>query len=57
MELLHKAAQAGFRKVDVARSDTDLHPLRGRADFKQSLADLEAKNPPLEVAPAPRERK
>jgi hypothetical protein len=57
MELLHKAVQAGFRKVDVAKTDPDLNPLRGRADFKQWYAKLEADHPPPEVAPMPRERK
>src|SRR5262249_34981806 len=55
VELLRKASKAGFQKPDVAKTDTDLDPLRGRDDFKQWFADLE-KNAPKNPEPAPTPR-
>jgi tetratricopeptide (TPR) repeat protein len=42
MELLRQAAKAGPMDA-VHVNDHDLDPLRGRADFKKLIADLEAK--------------
>jgi hypothetical protein len=58
MALLQQATRAGFKKADLARTDTDLDPLRHRDDFKQWFADLTtnaSKQP--EVAPPPRPAK
>ncbi len=52
---LQKAVKAGFKDAARIKRDEDLHPLRGRDDFKKLLADLEAKFPPMkEVLPPPR---
>lgn len=58
MTLLQQASKAGFNKAAVAKTDTDLDPLRGRDDFKQWLADLitTAAKPP-EPAPLPPPKK
>jgi serine/threonine-protein kinase len=45
LELLHQAAAKGYRqRADIVhmKGDTDLDPLRGRADFQKFLSDLEA---------------
>ena len=41
MELLKKAVAAGFRDAAHMAKDTDLDPLRDRADFKQLVASLQ----------------
>ncbi len=46
MEMLHKAVKAGYKDAGHMKKDTDLDPLRGRADFKKLVADLEKRNPP-----------
>ena len=46
MELLHKAAQAGFKDVAHMKKDTDLDPLREREDFKKLIAELEKQAEP-----------
>jgi tetratricopeptide (TPR) repeat protein len=43
MDLLRKAVSAGYQNLDDLRTDTGLDPLRQRDDFKQLLAELEAK--------------
>ncbi len=52
MNLLHKAAKAGFTDAARLKQDADLDALRGRADFQKLLAERE--NRP-EVAPPPRQ--
>jgi serine/threonine protein kinase/tetratricopeptide (TPR) repeat protein len=42
MEWLRKAVAAGFKDARQFKTDTDLDALRGREDFKQLLAELEA---------------
>jgi serine/threonine protein kinase/tetratricopeptide (TPR) repeat protein len=42
MQWLKKAMAAGFEDAARIKTDTDLDALRGRADFKQLLAGLEA---------------
>jgi tetratricopeptide (TPR) repeat protein len=49
MELLQKAVQAGYQGAAQLQKDTDLDPLRDRADFKALLADLEKRFPPPKV--------
>jgi WD40 repeat protein len=41
MELLRNAVTAGYKDAGHMKQDTDLDPLRGRADFKKLLAWLE----------------
>ena len=56
MAWLHKAVQAGYQDAAHMKKDTDLDPLRERADFKKLLAEMEAKSPPKQQpAPPPRE--
>jgi tetratricopeptide (TPR) repeat protein len=43
MKLLRDAVSKGFRDAAQMKKDTDLAPLRERADFQKLLADLEAK--------------
>ena len=43
MEMLQKAVKAGFTDAALMAKDTDLDPLRDRADFKKLLAELAAK--------------
>jgi eukaryotic-like serine/threonine-protein kinase len=58
MELLQKAVKEGYKDAAHIKQDTDLDPLRDRAEFKQLLAELEAKYPMAkELAPLPREKK
>jgi tetratricopeptide (TPR) repeat protein len=47
VELLRRAMQKGYRDVKNAKADKDLDPLRERPDFKQLLAELEAKGKDL----------
>lgn len=55
VELLGRAVQAGYKNTAHMAQDADLDPLRGRADFRKLVADLEAKHPrPPELAPPPR---
>ena len=42
---LRQAIAKGYNDIDSMRKDKDLDSLRKRADFKQLLADLEAKSP------------
>jgi len=42
MECLQEAVAAGFNNLAQLKRDSDLDALRGRADFKQLLARLEA---------------
>jgi hypothetical protein len=37
---LRRAAAAGFRNLDLMRTDTDLDPLRARTDFRLLIMDL-----------------
>jgi hypothetical protein len=46
MELLRKAVKAGYNDAAHIKQDTDLDPLRDRDDFKNLLAELEAKPRP-----------
>jgi TolB-like protein/Flp pilus assembly protein TadD len=39
MRYLHNAIVAGFRNVDVFRTDPDLNPLRDREDFRRLVQD------------------
>jgi tetratricopeptide (TPR) repeat protein len=41
MELLRKAVKAGYKNASHMKKDTDLDPLRDRADFKTLLGELE----------------
>jgi hypothetical protein len=43
MELLRRAVAKGFKNDALLKDNNDFAPLRNRADFKQLLADLEAK--------------
>ena len=58
MEMLHKAVKAGYTDAAHLAKDTDLDPLRNRADFKKLLASLQpmpkATEPTRELAPPPR---
>jgi tetratricopeptide (TPR) repeat protein len=45
VEVLRQAADKGFRRLDVLRSDSALDPLRSREDFQKLLADLSAAKP------------
>jgi hypothetical protein len=40
MEMLRRAAAAGYRDIAWMRRDPDLDPLRARADFQVFLLDL-----------------
>ena len=42
MDWLQQAIAAGYKDVDLMKRDTDLDPLRDRADFKKLLAKVEA---------------
>jgi serine/threonine protein kinase/Flp pilus assembly protein TadD len=46
MDLLHRAVKAGWTNAAQMAKDTDLDPLRGRADFQKLLAGLEKKAAP-----------
>jgi hypothetical protein len=53
--LLQRAEKAGFRAVDVLRTNKHLAPVRERDEFKKLVADLEKKVPPKrETLPPPR---
>jgi serine/threonine-protein kinase len=41
MEWLRQAVGAGYRKLTILRTDTDLDPLRSRPDFQLLLMDVE----------------
>jgi tetratricopeptide (TPR) repeat protein len=41
MEWLRQAVAAGYRKLSIMRTDTDLDPLRSRPDFRLLIMDLE----------------
>jgi eukaryotic-like serine/threonine-protein kinase len=43
MELLHQAVKAGYKNAAHMKKDPDLKSLHDRDDFKQLIADLEAK--------------
>ena len=43
MQWLNKAVQAGYKDAAYMEKDTDLDPLRERADFKKLMAELEIK--------------
>jgi serine/threonine protein kinase len=43
VQLLREAAAKGFPDVEHLKGDTDLDPLRGRADFQKFQRELEAK--------------
>jgi hypothetical protein len=45
MELLRKAVKAGYNNAAHMKKDTDLDSLRDRVDFKQLIAEVEAKLP------------
>jgi tetratricopeptide (TPR) repeat protein len=57
MELLQKAANAGFKDATHIKADKDLDPLRDRDDFKKLLAEVEKRFALKELAPPPREKK
>ena len=40
---LHKAVAAGFMSVEHVKKDTDVDSLRGREDFKELMAEVQAK--------------
>jgi tetratricopeptide (TPR) repeat protein len=53
VELLKRAAQAGYRNVEHVKKDPDLDPLREREDFKmflQSLSQSTRRAVPVDVA-------
>ena len=56
MEMLNKAVKAGFNNGEHKAKDSDLDPLRVRADFQALLASLQpkAKETPRATAPPPR---
>ena len=43
MKWLNQAVSAGFKNLAQMRTDTDLDSLRGRNDFRRTVADLETK--------------
>ncbi len=47
MESLRLAVAAGYRKLEIMRTDHDLDPLRSRRDFQLLLMDLEFPDDPL----------
>ena len=51
MELLRKAAKAGWSDVSHIKSDGDLDPLRNRDDFKKLALELEAQSAATPTAP------
>ncbi len=58
VELLRQAVAKGYSNVAHMSKDTDLDPLRERADFRLLVADLAKKfPPPAELAPPPRPAK
>ena len=44
--LLRQAVRKGYKDFAHLKADSDLDPLRARADYRQLLADLEVKAPP-----------
>jgi eukaryotic-like serine/threonine-protein kinase len=58
MQWLHQAVKAGYKDLAHLKKDTDLDALREREDFKQLIAELEAKSEQQpQTAPPPREKK
>jgi WD40 repeat protein len=66
MEILRQAVDNGFveqhdgsgepkNACELFRTDVDLDPLRGRADYKELEAEVAGKYPPHEKGPPPRE--
>ena len=49
MALLQQAVKAGWKDAAHLKTDTDLDPLRDRADFMKLVADLEKRFPPPKV--------
>jgi serine/threonine-protein kinase len=47
MESLRLAVAAGYRKLEIIRTDRDLDPLRSRRDFQDLMMDLEFPDDPL----------
>jgi eukaryotic-like serine/threonine-protein kinase len=47
MESLRQAVTAGYRKLNLMRSDTDLDPLRSRPDFQLLMMDVAFPDDPL----------
>jgi hypothetical protein len=43
MAILRRSIDARFANLDDLKTDPDLDPLRNRGDFKQLLAELEAR--------------
>jgi thiol-disulfide isomerase/thioredoxin len=52
VEILGKAVKEGFTDRANMTKDKDLDPLRGRADFKKLLADLDKRFPAEKLSPA-----
>ena len=48
MNLLRRSVAAGYSDYDFMKKDSDLNPLRNRADFKALMADVESKRTPPE---------
>jgi hypothetical protein len=46
LDLLRQAVQKGYKDVAHMKKDTDLDPLRQRADFQQLIRELEARPTP-----------
>jgi hypothetical protein len=57
MDWLKQAIAAGYQDAAHIKEDTDLAPRREREDFKNLIAELEAKNSKEVTAPPPRETK
>ena len=47
MESLRLAVAAGYRKLEIIRTDRDLDPLRSRRDFQDLMMDLEFPDDPF----------
>ena len=43
MAILRRSVSAGFRNIEMIRTDPDLDPLRGRKDFNELMAELAEK--------------
>ena len=54
VELLRRAVAAGYDDRPHMLQDADLDPIRRRADYRALVAEMRARAPKVELAPAPR---